>query len=94
MRRGGGVGEAGEAQAGFGEGVEAVGGERGPHPGQGAAHQAQVQGTDDVLVMLGDLTEGAVVQAQPVAVLAGLGPGGEAELVQDGGEPRDRFGAG
>ena len=58
--------QAGDAQAGLDERVQPVGGDRRPHPAKRPPHQPQVQRTDDVLMVLGHLTERALAEAQPV----------------------------
>ncbi len=55
--------QPGDAEAGLYERVQPLGGDRRTHPGQRPPYQPQVQRADDVLVMLGHLAEGALVQA-------------------------------
>lgn len=52
--------QVGQAQARFDEGVEAVGGQGGAHFGEGALHEAEVEGAYHLAVAYGHFAEGAV----------------------------------
>src|SRR6266568_6201090 len=54
--------QVGDAQAGLGERLQPVRGNRGPHLRQRALHQSEMQGAHDVLAVFGDLTERAFPQ--------------------------------
>jgi NAD-dependent dihydropyrimidine dehydrogenase PreA subunit len=85
--------EVSDAQARRDEGVEALDADRGLDFGEEPLHEPEVNGTHDVGVVLGGLTERAVVQ-QDLSLTAGCdGLRGEPRFVEDVDELLDDCGA-